>query len=278
MHLVVDFETGELFEDLTGRELFLRGTGQEVIEVIGEVVETERGELRRKLSRLRFRRSGRAHRRPPGLEVGSQCLLAVPRGSFAGSLTDRESWRSWRGGRSADGGFQEVVGHGDGPRLADLGLGRGDEINARVNVLELRGFAEAIEDLGNMNAPLGAGTVVIFPSENNTAKRSFRRVVVERHERTKGAKTLLYESKGAQDEPWLSHPKGESLDVFPFIPRVLSQIPEPRKQGVHYFGAYASRSRVIRKKRGLTLHPLGDNDNSKSKTEAELSTKKRAAL
>ena len=60
LDLVVDFETGELFEDLTGRELFLRGAGQEVIEVIGDVVETERGELRRKLSCFRSRRSGRA--------------------------------------------------------------------------------------------------------------------------------------------------------------------------------------------------------------------------
>jgi len=73
-------------------------------------------------------------------------------------------------------------------------------------------------------------------------------------------------------------PKGESLDIFEFIARVLTQIPEPRKHGVHYFGAYASRSRVFRKKRGLTLHSLADNDNSKSKAEPELSPKKRAAL
>ena len=44
------------------------------------------------------------------------------------------------------------------------------------------------------------------------------------------------------------------------------------------FGAYASRSRVFRKKRGLTLHSPGDNDNSKSTAEPELSPKKRAAL
>ncbi len=41
---------------------------------------------------------------------------------------------------------------------------------------------------------------------------------------------------------------------FEFIARVLTQIPQPRKHGVHYFGAYASRSRVVRKKRALTLH------------------------
>ena len=52
----------------------------------------------------------------------------------------------------------------------------------------------------------------------------------------------------------------------------------PLPNGVHYFGAYASRSRVFRNKRGLTLHSPGDNDNSKSTAEPELSPKKRAAL
>ena len=58
----------------------------------------------------------------------------------------------------------------------------------------------------------------------------------------------------------------------------LTQIPEPRKHGVHYFGAYASRSRVVRKKRGLSLHSPGDNDISKSPAEPELSPKKRTAI
>ena len=89
---------------------------------------------------------------------------------------------------------------------------------------------------------------------------------------------MFYESKGSHDEPLLSHSKGESLDIFEFIARVLTQIPEPRKHGVHYFGLYASRSRVFRKKRGITLHSLGDIDNSRSKAETELSPKKRAAL
>ena len=86
------------------------------------------------------------------------------------------------------------------------------------------------------------------------------------------------ESKGSHDDPLLSHPKGESLDIFEFIARVLTQIPEPRKHGVHYYGTYASKSRVFRKKRGLTLHSLGEKNNSKSKAEPELSPKKRAAL
>lgn len=95
---------------------------------------------------------------------------------------------------------------------------------------------------------------------------------------TPGSKTLFYESKGSHDDPMLSHPKGESLDIFEFIARVLTQIPEPRKHGVHYFGAYASRSRVFRKKRGFSLQSFGDNDHSKSNAESVLSPKKRAVL
>jgi len=103
-------------------------------------------------------------------------------------------------------------------------------------------------------------------------------VSLSRIQWTRGSKTLFYESNGSHDDPLLSHPKGESLDIFEFIARVITQIPQPRKHGVHYFGAYASRSRVLRKKRHISLHPLGDNNNSKTEAEPELSPKKRAAL
>ncbi len=115
---------------------------------------------------------------------------------------------------------------------------------------------------------------------------------------TPGSKTLFYESKGSHDDTLLSHPQGESLDIFEFIARVLTQIfavgrpskgprnisyprrspnaddSEPRKHGVHYFGAYASRTLVFQKKHGISLQSLGDNNSSKSKTEPELSPKK----
>jgi len=46
---------------------------------------------------------------------------------------------------------------------------------------------------------------------------------------TPGSKTLFYESKQhANDDPLFSHPKGETLDIFEFIARVLTQIPDPR--------------------------------------------------
>jgi len=55
---------------------------------------------------------------------------------------------------------------------------------------------------------------------------------------TQGAPTLFYQSKASNDDPQLSlfhHPDGESLDVFEFIARVLTQIPVPRKHNIHYF-------------------------------------------
>ena len=96
---------------------------------------------------------------------------------------------------------------------------------------------------------------------------------------TPGAKTLFYESKQhANDDPLFSHPKGETLDIFEFIARVLTQIPEPRAHGVRYFGAYSSRTRAHRKKRHLTLQSLGADHNSTSQDEPELLPKKRAAV
>ena len=96
---------------------------------------------------------------------------------------------------------------------------------------------------------------------------------------TPGSKTLFYESKQhANDDPLFSHPKGETLDIFEFIARVLAQIPEPRAHGVRYFGAYSSRARAYRKKRHLTLQSLGADDNSTSQDEPELSPKKHAAV
>jgi len=96
---------------------------------------------------------------------------------------------------------------------------------------------------------------------------------------TPGSKTLFYESKGSHDEPLLSHPQGESLDIFEFIaegsPHPDSRASKTRRS---YFGAYASRTRVFQKKHGISLHSLGDNNSSKSKSEPELSPKKRAAL
>ena len=75
---------------------------------------------------------------------------------------------------------------------------------------------------------------------------------------TEGARTLFYQAKASNNDTPLSplsplslfnHPDGETLDVFEFIARVLTQIPEPRKHNIHYYGAYASRARALRKNR-----------------------------
>ncbi len=54
----------------------------------------------------------------------------------------------------------------------------------------------------------------------------------------------------ANDDPLFSHPQGETLDIFEFIARVLTQIlrqaapqhliPSKEPDGVRYFGAYSS--------------------------------------
>ena len=95
---------------------------------------------------------------------------------------------------------------------------------------------------------------------------------------TPGAKTLFYESKNFHDDPLFSHPQGETLDVFEFIARILTQIPEPRAHGVRYFGAYSSKARAYRKKRSLSLQSFSTNNTSAAKDEPELAPKKRAAL
>ena len=51
---------------------------------------------------------------------------------------------------------------------------------------------------------------------------------------------LFYQGKAKNDDPSLSlfdYHHGETLDVFEFIARVLTQIPVPRKHNIHYFGA-----------------------------------------
>ncbi len=95
---------------------------------------------------------------------------------------------------------------------------------------------------------------------------------------TPGAKTLFYASKAAHDDPLYSHPEGETLDIFEFIARVLTQIPEPRKHGIHYFGAYSSKARACRAKTKLTLQSFALKDTQAAQDEPPLSPQKRAAL
>jgi len=95
---------------------------------------------------------------------------------------------------------------------------------------------------------------------------------------TPGSKTLFYECKRSHDDPLASHPEGETLDIFEFIARVLTQIPEPRKHNVRYFGAYSSRARAHREKTSLTLQSLTGQQDSTPQDEPRLSPKERAAL
>ena len=95
---------------------------------------------------------------------------------------------------------------------------------------------------------------------------------------TPGSKTLFYETQGSHHDPFSSHPKGETLDCLEFIARVLTQIPEPKKHNLRYFGAYASRARAHRNRENLSLHTPNKTAPSTPSGEPTMSPHKRAAL
>ena len=59
---------------------------------------------------------------------------------------------------------------------------------------------------------------------------------------------------------------------------MLTQIPEPRKQGIPYFGAYSSKARAHRAKRKLSLQSFGTEDTHDPQDEPSPSPQDRAAL
>ena len=77
-----------------------------------------------------------------------------------------------------------------------------------------------------------------------------------------------------------SAPSGELSLAWtsPRLARVLTQIPEPRKHGIHYFGAYSSKARAHRVKRKLTLQSFGDKNTHDAQDEPSLSPQNRAVL
>jgi len=96
---------------------------------------------------------------------------------------------------------------------------------------------------------------------------------------TEGARTIFYQGKSSHDDPFATDPQGETLDVFEFLARVLTQIPEPRRHGMHYLGAYSSRARARRKAQGLKLVATPtDRDKPASSDEPKPSSSERAAL
>jgi hypothetical protein len=95
---------------------------------------------------------------------------------------------------------------------------------------------------------------------------------------TPGTKTLFYETQGSHDDPLASHPKGVTLDIFDFIARVLTQVPEPRKHNIHYFGFYSSKARAQRNEAKLGFRLPSKRDTSPGIQEPTPSSKQRAAL
>jgi hypothetical protein len=101
---------------------------------------------------------------------------------------------------------------------------------------------------------------------------------LERIHWTPGSKTLFYQGKASHDDPFASDPQGETLDIFEFLARVLSQIPEPRKHGAHYFGAYSSRAKALLKPQDLELAAAPSLTPSSHTEQTRPDSMQRAAL
>jgi len=125
-------------------------------------------------------------------------------------------------------------------------------------------------------------TPTVWPSDATGIERIGRYLLrcpvsLERIHWTPGAKTLFYQGKASHDDPFANDPQGETLDIFEFLARVLSQIPEPRMHGPHYFGPYSSRARAVRKK-NLEFKTLTSGTRSSEPDEPLPDSKQRAAL
>jgi len=123
----------------------------------------------------------------------------------------------------------------------------------------------------------------VWPSDTQGIERLSRYLLrcpvsLSRIHWTPGARTLFYEGKASQDEPFGNHPDGDTLDIFEFIARILTQIPEPRQHGVHYFGFYSSRARALRQDDRPKLRPSSSNKPGQPTDAPKLSAEQRAAL
>ena len=123
----------------------------------------------------------------------------------------------------------------------------------------------------------------VWPSDGAGIERIGRYLLrcplsLQRIHWTPGSKTLFYQAKASHDDPFASDPRGETLDIFEFLARVLSQIPEPRKHGPHYFGAYSSRARALRQPHDLELETAASLTRSSKTDEPLPDSEHRAAL
>ena len=126
-------------------------------------------------------------------------------------------------------------------------------------------------------------SVTVWPDDTAGLERLARYLLrcplsLSRIHWTPGSKNLFYEARSSPDDVLFAHQNGETLDTLEFLARVLTQIPLPRKHGVHYFGIYSSRARAHRKKAPLTLQTPMDPAAPLPAEEPKVSRHNRAAL
>lgn len=92
-----------------------------------------------------------------------------------------------------------------------------------------------------------------------------------------GDKELVYVGNNSEKDRKGSTPEAQRIDALEFVARIITQIPQPRRHLLFYYGHYANAVRGRR-----LIHPQknegDDNSNPNPDDEPALSPARRAAL
>ena len=103
-------------------------------------------------------------------------------------------------------------------------------------------------------------------------------VSLSRMQWSPGSPHVLYAPKNSHDDPRELLPRLEKIDALEFLSRVITQIPEPRRHLLFYYGHY---SNVLRGRRKIS-QPSGQqavsSQNERQEDEPTLSPARKQAL
>ena len=102
-------------------------------------------------------------------------------------------------------------------------------------------------------------------------------VSLSRLQWTKASAHVLYAPKTSHDDPSQLFPQLEKIDALEFLARVITQIPEPRRHLLFYYGHYANVVRGRRKISQLSDQVVS-SPNQRQEDEPTLSPARKQAL
>jgi len=125
-------------------------------------------------------------------------------------------------------------------------------------------------------------SVRIPAGEKNTLEKVARYMLrspvsLSRLQWTRAAAHVLYAPKTSHDDPSELFPRLEKIDALEFLARVITQIPEPRRHLLFYYGHYAN---VVRGRRRISQpsDQASSSRNERPEEESTLSPARKQAL